>query len=307
VEARGEFFYVVGSPILQQEVPKNKNANGGSQEPPVGYVNPMLASAMTGEKSLDDFGDDWVMEEKYDGVRVVVSVEDGGKVKAWSRPKEGKVGLTRTLPSHIVHALGILPPGTYDGELIAGTDQKSYDVSRLDKEHTLRLVLFDILRCIGRPTLGLTYRERHELLDKIFDRVTSDHLWLARSAPISDEALQAIWQRGGEGVILKRLASTYRAGWRSPDWVKIKKVSAATCVITGYEEGLNGPYSKVALRSDEGVECTAKTKNNKLLADMKRNPKKFIGKRLVIQHYGKTPAGKYRGPIIWDHLAGEGE
>jgi hypothetical protein len=63
----------------------------------------------------------------------------------------------------------------------------------------------------------------------------------------------------------------------------------------------------VKVLSDEGVKTTAKTKNSQIRREMAAHPDKFIGMRLIIGHYGKTPAGKYRGPIIWDHFAGEGE
>jgi hypothetical protein len=316
VEIRdGEWMYVVGSPILQPQQPKVEKLNGM----PVGYVNPMLAIALTDERGIEDFNDDeWTMEEKYDGHRVVVHVDPEGNVFAWSRPKEGKVGNKRVLAPHLVKELSRFPDVTLDGEL--DTTGKSYGVTRLDKAHLQRYIVFDILKwgeITSEQVCALTQAERRVALVRVFIAMAAKRkkekikdkqsVLLAPSLPLSKEGLQAIWDNGGEGVILKRSAAKYRPGARSADWVKIKKVIPVGSVITGYEAGENGPYSKVKVLSDEGVKTTAKTKNSQIRREMAAHPDKFIGMRLIIGHYGKTPAGKYRGPIIWDHFAGEGE
>jgi ATP-dependent DNA ligase len=316
VEIRdGEWMYVVGSPILQPQQPKVEKLNGM----PHGYVNPMLAIALTGERGIEDFKDDeWTMEEKYDGHRVVVYVDPDGNVSAWSRPKEGKVGNKRVLAPHLIKELSRFPDVTLDGEL--DTTGKSYGVTRLDQAHLQRYLVFDILKWGDVPSdkvCALTQAERRVALERVFATMEAKRkkekikdkpsVILAPSLPLSEDGLQAIWDRGGEGVILKRKAARYRPGARSADWVKIKKVFAVGSAITGFEQGENGPYSKAVVLSDEGVETTVKVRNAKIRREIEKNPKNFIGMRLIIGHYGKTPAGKYRGPIIWDHFAGEGE
>jgi ATP-dependent DNA ligase len=56
------------------------------------------------------------------------------------------------------------------------------------------------------------------------------------------DGLDAIWARGGEGVMLKSARGLYRPGKRSSDWLKIKTVETADGVILGYNPG-EGKYS----------------------------------------------------------------
>lgn len=286
-----------------------------------GYVEPMLASAMTKrpkdepwEVSIRPYQDgNWVSEVKYDGIRVVLAKNDD-TVHAWSRPRpgEGSIGKPRRLAPHIVQAIKDgLPNGTYDGEQIVGDTAKSYHASRLDQEHNQCLVLFDILKLGNENLLSFTYAERRVLLGGAFGLALEPSgvtcIKLAEAVSPSADHIKGLWDKGAEGVILKKLTSIYRPGWRSPDWVKIKLEGYATGTVIGYEAAKNGPYSKVLLRADDGVETSVKTKDNYWLREFAANPEKYIGKRLVFKHYGRTDDNKYRGPIIWDHWAGEGE
>jgi len=128
----------------------------------------------------------------------------------------------------------------------------------------------------------------------------------AAAVPVTLEAVAEIWNRGGEGAILKRTASTYQPGKRSADWLKVKKVGAATLTITGFEAGKSGPYSTLALRGEDGKTTTVKTKDNATLAAITANPDSFIGRRLVISYCELTDSGSYRHGMF-DHFAGPGE
>lgn len=308
-EIRGDYIYSVteGSPTLFQQEPLN-HAERFSKAHDDGYVEPMLASAMTKGETIEQYRDNHTAEIKYDGVRVILAV---GKQTAtsWSRPRpgQGSIGLVRKLPQHVeLAAVRLLPAATYDGELIAGDAEKSYDVSRLDKQHNQVLVLFDILKFEGRDLTGLPIEARKELLGMAVP-FQGQAIRLAESVPPTAEAVKKLWDAGAEGVILKRAGSLYKPGWRSPDWRKIKLECYTTGTVTGFEAAKMGPFSKVCLLSDEGVETTVKTKDNYWLREFAANSQAYIGKRLVFKHYGLTPDKKYRGPIIWDHWAGEGE
>jgi bifunctional non-homologous end joining protein LigD len=97
--------------------------------------------------------------------------------------------------------------------------------------------IFDVLHLDGRPTVDLPYRHRRDLLAGlgIVDEVV-------RVAPhIVDvdghDVLTAAATAGLEGVIAKRLASTYQPGRRSPDWIKVALVRTQEVVIIGYKPG----------------------------------------------------------------------
>jgi hypothetical protein len=104
----------------------------------------------------------------------------------------------------------------------------------------------------------------------------------------------AIWKRGGEGAILKRLSSRYQPGYRSPDWLKVKAEHTAVLTIIGFEMGKSGPYSTLRLRDAGGHETTVKTLGNQLLRDITAAPDSFLGREVVITYQERTPAGFYR-------------
>jgi len=119
-------------------------------------IKPMLASAMR-RGTLSDYGtDEWVLEEKYDGHRVLVH-KAGDTATAWNRPRAGKDALPRQLAAPIVAALRHLPDGLYDGELVA-PGGRSWDVARLDTDKAL--VLFDVLEVLGEPVTSKPLAQR---------------------------------------------------------------------------------------------------------------------------------------------------
>jgi ATP-dependent DNA ligase len=274
----------------------------------------MLASAMTKrpkgepwETTIKPYQNgQYVSQVKYDGVRVIVS-KMKGQVRAWSRPKEGSVGLPRILPPHIQDFCEKnLPEGTFDGELVFGETGKSYDVGNLEKRSQQSIVFFDVLRAGQQPLTDLPFYQRYQLLKQAIC-YEGQCVTLAQNYEPSAEQIKELWDKGAEGVILKEKNSPYKPGWRSPDWLKIKIEFYTTGTVTGYEAGKNGPHSKVLITSDEGVKTSLKAKDNSWLKKFNLDPDKYIGMRVVFKHYGPTPDGKYRGPIIWDHVAGEGE
>lgn len=272
-------------------------------------IKPMLASAMTKGQTFDSFRPGvWVLEEKFDGHRVLI--RKNGTVRAWSRPGAGKEPLVRDLPAHLTAAVEHLPDGVYDGELVV-PGGGSWDVTRLDKRESLRLVLFDAVELLGQDLTRQTYADRRALLAQAVAhhdvRSAGERLITApEPLPVSDESVQSIWARGGEGAILKRLASPYRSGWRTPDWVKVKRSASVTLTVVGFEAGKNGAHSAVLLRGDDGLETKVKTKDNATLRAIAADPDSFIGRRLVVSYTEKTPSGSLRHGM-WDHFAGVGE
>jgi hypothetical protein len=295
VVERGEFvFATAGAQVAPPVLPVSR---------PTVAAAPMLASAMTTRVTGVAFdaaygdGDVWAMEEKLDGHRCTVVVR-GGEVAAYSRPREGKAN-ARALPVALVEQLSRFPDGTYDGELVAAGG-KAWNVVELGAR--LVFVVFDV---VGAGD----YRQRRaRLLGILQTCLTPDQTAVStvESVVPSWAAIEAIWSRGGEGVIVKRLSSLYRPGHRSPDWLKVKQAHAATLTITGFEAGKSGPYSALKLRDAHGIDTTVKVLGNRMLADISAAPDTFVGRRVVIAYQEKTPSGTYRHGIF-DHFAGVGE
>lgn len=268
------------------------------------FVEPMLAYAMKDDTVLSP--GEWVAEEKYDGHRLCVAVAE--TVRAWSRNQ-----IERILPHHIHAALDNLPSGVYDGELFV-PGERSYGTATLENGDRLVLVLFDFTSLVGRDTVALrmTYDERRAALREIFASLKLEpavQLAWTREVKNRDDVsalARQVWDRDGEGLILKRRASLYRPGKRTKDWLKIKQLRQAATTIVGFAAGKMGPQSVVILRDNEGNMTTVKWKNLALLSEIQGDPQKFIGRRVVIEYQERTPDGSYRHPR-WDRWAEDHE
>jgi len=281
----------------------------------VSFVSPMMAKVLP-----EDFdgapGGNWIAEEKFDGHRIVVSVEDraadlfGGRaVTAWSR-----YGIERSLPPHIRDAFQELPTGTYDGELLV-PGERSYGTVVLENSPKLVYVVFDVICLMGKDlTIGglqVPWTERRGYLAEIFRKTTGSHpVHLAHVTDLTDRAqvghlAKEVWDRDGEGLILKNVASLYCPGKRPKNaWYKIKQLRSAVLTVVGFREGTMGPNSVVVLRDDDGVETTVKWKNYEWLDKLQADPKSFMGRKLRIEFQEKTADGSYRHPR-WDRWEDE--
>lgn len=261
-------------------------------------LKPMLASAPDESFHLDSLpADQWVMEEKYDGHRMIVRRFADGGVDAWSRPSATHKSNERELPPHIVAAAKDLPIGIYDGELYAPAGS-SCDVKRVDRQGDLALVLFDVLSVFGQSVVERPYHERRPLLEvAVAHTPAGGPVRVAERFPLTRASVEAIWSRGGEGAIVKRTASTYEPGRRSPDWVKVKLIQNDELTIVGFEAGKRGPRSIAVLRSDDGRQTTIGVPGNDLVAEAEAHPERFLGRRLVIEYRGLTPGR------IWKHAS----
>jgi len=271
------------------------------------FVQPMLAHPI---KDAIIAPGQWVAEEKYDGHRIIAATEDrpdnlfdGTSARAWSRD-----GNERLLPPRVREGLKALPFGTYDGELVV-PGSRSYGVTVLENSPKLVLVVFDVLRLLGADTTKLRYDERRALLEETFREAQPAGLELATQWRVDSrdqlcDVRDAVWKRGGEGLIVKHRNSLYHPGKRSREWLKVKALATATLTVVGYQARLSGPHSTVVLRDDEGYETTVKTRNRIELARLDAEPDEHLGKRLVIEFQERTPDGSYRHPR-WDRWENE--
>lgn len=283
------------------------------------YIVPMLASKMPDGKTVDDYADGYLMEQKWDGHRVTVAISDTGKtIRAWSRPtrdSEGTMreeGLPRTLPDQIAAVLARIPDGYYDGEMLVPGGSSS-DVAKGSNSGREAYVIFDVLELIGRNVMHESYVSRRALLEIALENAKGSRVVsLASAAEPSAALVQAIWDAGGEGVILKRKASRYVPGARTADWIKVKKIGHAATTIVGWKAGENGPYSAANVRLPwldklgNPVDTTVKVRNNAERRAIETDPQHKVGVRLVISYQTKLDSGKVRHPM-WDHYAADHE
>jgi len=214
------------------------------REPMPSRIAPMLARA--GELPAEDGG--WAYEVKWDGVRAI-AYSQPGELRLESRnlneitdsyPELARVN--RLLGSH---------SAILDGEIVAFDEagrpsfealQRRMHVSsraqaqRLLAATPVTYMIFDLLWLDGHPLTGLPYRERRERLAELAlsgeHAQTPEHV-LGEGAAL----LAASAEQGLEGVIAKRLDSTYEAGVRAHGWIKVKSFARQEFVIGGWMPG----------------------------------------------------------------------
>jgi bifunctional non-homologous end joining protein LigD len=181
---------------------------------------PMLASTAMPVAGANDY----VLEPKWDGWRAIVEVHD--RVRVWTRRGHE---LTDRLPELAPLAAAVDRQVVLDGELVAGQGRANDfyrvlgGVSARARRSTLTFIAFDVL-LHGEPTIDQPYRTRRARLERL---ALNGPAWC--TSPILDggvrDALKVCAEHDVEGVVAKRLGSSYRPGERSPDWVKVKTAS----------------------------------------------------------------------------------
>jgi bifunctional non-homologous end joining protein LigD len=215
-----------------------------TREPMPSKIVPMLARAGTLPK--DDGR--WAYEIKWDGVRAV-AYSQPGELRLESRSLKD---ITDTYPElyRLGDALGS-HSAVLDGEIVAFDDagrpsfaalsQRIHTPTRARakrqaKDTPVTYLIFDVLWLDGHSLLDQPYEARRDLLDAM--ELNGAH-WQTPEHTLGDGAalLAAATEQSLEGVVAKRLDSTYRPGSRSGEWVKVKGVQRQEFVVGGWLPG----------------------------------------------------------------------
>ena len=199
--------------------------------------------------------DQHFFEFKWDGIRTEAFVEPAG-VRLMSR---NGIDISRRYPE--MAGLAALPRGVaLDGELVAFRDGKPDFEAVLGARHrkgssAAVFMVFDILYEGYEPLMDLPFAERRQRLATVVDGVQSPCMRLSEGAIGSGLALyERAGQQGLEGVVGKRLSSTYASGRRNGAWIKVKHRSRIQAVIIGYiEKGRDFQCLLVAANGKPGL------------------------------------------------------
>lgn len=201
-------------------------------------------------------GDGWLYEIKYDGYRLLASVEHG-RASLLSRPG---ADWTPRLPliANAVCSLGIRS-ATFDGELVYLTDDGFPDFERLrgatqsGDQARLYYQVFDLLTLDGRDLTTRPLLERKERLLRVLRSSNPRLRYVAHVQGNGADFFGAVDQLGLEGIVCKRARSVYRAGVRSSDWIKVKCFHTQRFAVVGYTTE-DGTLDSLALagQNDEG-------------------------------------------------------
>lgn len=279
------------------------------------FIAPMFATPLPKNFILEPGV--WTADEKYDGHRLIVEVANGQTnlfatkgITAWSR-----YGLERKLPTHLLEAFNDFPNGIYDGELLV-PGKRSYGVTELANTEDLVYFMFDVLQIGDADAMPAPYKSRQLVLKNL---PFNDKVLLAKSTPVNtwDEVValrDEVWDRDGEGLILKNLRSIYVSGKRPKNtFIKIKKLQSAILTVVDFVPSRGqivdrGPYAMVLLRDEDGNETGVKTRNDALCREAEAlagtSPHPWIGRELRIEYQERTPDGSYRHPR-WDRWEDE--
>jgi bifunctional non-homologous end joining protein LigD len=184
--------------------------------------------------SLPGDDDRWAYEIKWDGYRTLAFVEDG----ALRLQSSNRIDVTAKYPE--LAGLGDAvnaPRAVLDGELVV-LDEHGRPRFELMQRHESQVAfyVFDVLHVASHDTVELPYEQRRTLLDSLLETGSN---WMVPTHRIGGgaELLAFTADRGLEGVMAKRLGSTYVPGKRSNNWRKVKNRIQADVVIGGFTEG----------------------------------------------------------------------
>ena len=190
---------------------------------PLGIIEPCLPSPAKAPPS----GPGWIHEIKHDGFRIMARHDTAG-VRLITRHRND---FTDRFP-FIATAVKALPARScvIDGGAIV-CDENGLAVFDLIRGHGSKasavLCAFDLLELDGKDLRRRPIEERKGLLAKLLhDRDSDLSIVLNEHYEKDGETVfREACKLGCEGIVSKRLGSTYRRG-RSPLWLKVKNPNA---------------------------------------------------------------------------------
>lgn len=209
------------------------------------------------EKTIEKMGE-VDAQYKYDGFRVQIH-KHRDTVSIFSRNLEN---MTHMFPELIEGAKKQVKAKTaiLDGEAMAYNPtseeflpfqettkrRRKYDIEATAKDLPLKAFIFDLLYKDGKSLIDKPLSQRLEILKTTI--APDDILIPAQNKTIHDAKtltlmLEDAITKGLEGVVVKKLSSTYEAGGRNFNWVKLKRhqngelKDTIDCVVLGYIVG----------------------------------------------------------------------
>ncbi|MFW9929858.1 MAG: ATP-dependent DNA ligase [Candidatus Thorarchaeota archaeon] len=214
-----------------------------------------LASPL--QDSLDSLGkvDEWIFEHKWDGIRAQL-IKRKEKVFIWSR---GEEIVTGSFPEVKIE-LKKLPDGiVIDGELLAYYNNEPLSFSVLQKrigrigknitkkileEAPVRLMAYDLLEFEGIDIRDKPLEERRKMLESLLNTLDTAILFSKGLFASSWEEVEMLRTQAreaqAEGLVIKRLNSTYQAGRKRGDWWKYKVDPLSLDVVMLYVQAGSG-------------------------------------------------------------------
>jgi DNA ligase-1 len=202
-------------------------------------IRPMLADRIkSGEDTVKKFQDDFAAEYKLDGERAQIHKQKD-TVMIFSRSLENITSyypdivekISRLIISdNVILEAEVVAMNTNSGDFLPFQElmhrRRKYEIDEAVTKYPITVNFFDVLFSDGKNCMEMEYVERRKLLERI---IKEDDF--ARLIPMSIinseeqvlEVLENSINSGCEGLMLKHLNSTYRAGIRGSNWLKLKR------------------------------------------------------------------------------------
>jgi bifunctional non-homologous end joining protein LigD len=229
----------VASPKTKSTKAKRTSGAGTKRTPD--FIEPMKALLVDSPQ-----GGDWIYEIKFDGFRAMAFRDARGTRLLSRNNKDFASKFPEVLAA--VESLDA-KDAIIDGEIVA-LDEKgrssfqllqAYDLGQ--KRPPIIFYAFDLLQLNGETLNDLPLTERKRRLEHLLEGVEGPIRYSTSLGNDPDALLKQARDLGLEGLIGKRPDSTYVAGGRNGDWIKLKLHQEQEFVIGGYTPpGGSRPY-----------------------------------------------------------------
>ncbi len=208
-------------------------------------IRPMLAETSEPFNSPRHY-----FEPKWDGLRCIAYVHEGriefqnrNLVKVTSSyPELNKINHdVRSSAAILDGEVVILDNGLPSFELLQNRFgvHDPIQARLLANKAPATYIAFDLLHLNGKDLVNEPLSDRKRRLARIVKE--SPHLLLSQYiAEDGKSYFRNAVRLGFEGVMAKKIDSTYQIGVRSGDWLKVKHVKTLDCIVAGYTRGQGG-------------------------------------------------------------------
>ena len=201
------------------------------------FIKPMLAN--TTEKPFDN--EEWIFENKYDGYRTI-AVVNSDKTALFSR---NKISFDINFKPIADELKKIDHTVVLDGEIVVENESGRADFQLLQNYlktgiGNLKYYVFDLLNLDGNEVTELSLLDRKELLKILFNKYSFSNIFYSEHTIGNGiEQFEKARKNNSEGIIAKKADSSYTAGGRSNNWLKIKISNEEEAIIIGITEPKN--------------------------------------------------------------------
>ncbi len=215
--------------------------------PQINYLHDTIEPMLSDIAEKTPVGDNYLYEVKWDGIRALITLEDG-QIKIKTRNQND---VTKQFPELLVPDKGFRATcGLFDAEIVCLDDQGrpqfkkvihrlmsngDNNILKLSKSSPVYCYIFDCLYLDGRSLINEPLLKRREWLK---DAVRTEASYRISEIVEDGESLfEAARELSLEGIMAKAKDGKYLPGKRSDLWQKIKVRNTRECVIIGYNEG----------------------------------------------------------------------